>query len=412
MTTVVAPARRRWVFVALLTVAIIATLTYTFLDSSPGTPTTTSRDADLGAEAAGQGTGGSAVAPAPPAYLAWISGGFASDFRARVRTLDLFTAAVVIAGDTRWMTRSTDANGDVVDEPDASFAIPIDAFAVNPLEYEPFLAADIRDDVIGALDRGDGVISTRSAALRGIGVGGTMAFDDHQITIGAIAPDEAIGWSELLVSREVGETLGVVDDRYLLALPDGAPSLERFADELTPLLPDGTPLRVEKPGDTPYMRVASGVNPPIVLKEEFGEFAARPDRLDPAQLTIQPAWVRSNIVTRAVPVLGRVTCHDSFLSSLIPALRDVEREGLAGLLQTYNGCWNARTVARSPTAPPSFHAYGAAIDINAATNAYGATPTMDERIVNIFERHGFQWGGDFLIPDGMHFEYGETVGVR
>ena len=185
MTTVVAPARRRWVFVALLTVAIIATLTYTFLDSSPGTPTTTSRDADLGAEAAGQGTGGSAVAPAPPAYLAWISGGFASDFRARVRTLDLFTAAVVIAGDTRWMTRSTDANGDVVDEPDASFAIPIDAFAVNPLEYEPFLAADIRDDVIGALDRGDGVISTRSAALRGIGVGGTMAFDDHQITIGA-----------------------------------------------------------------------------------------------------------------------------------------------------------------------------------------------------------------------------------
>ena len=155
----------------------------TFLDSSPGTPTTTSLDADLGAEAAADpGTGGSAAAPAPPAYLAWISGGFASDFRARVRTLDLFTAAVVIAGDTRWMTRSTDANGDVVDEPDASFAIPIDAFAVNPLEYEPFLAADIRDDVIGALDRGDGVISTRSAALRGIGVGGTMAFErppDH-----------------------------------------------------------------------------------------------------------------------------------------------------------------------------------------------------------------------------------------
>ena len=110
-----------------------------------------------------------------------------------------------------------------------------------------------------------------------------------------------------------------------------------------------------------------------------------------------------------VPILGRVTCNDAFFPALVRALREVEREGLSSLLQTYNGCWNARTVARSPTAPPSFHAYGAAIDINAAANAYGAMPTMDERVVAIFERYGFKWGGDFLVPDGMHFEYGEPM---
>ncbi len=254
MTSAAAPPRRQRTFLALLALAVAGTLAYTFLAPQANSAL------DGAAQAGTQENGADPAAevqqtpaPTPPAYLAWISGGFATDFRARVRTLPLFTSTAVVAGDTRWMTRSTDAGGNVVDEPAASFAIPIDAFAVNPLEYEPFLRQDIRGAVIGALDRGEGVISTRSAALRGIGVGGTMVFDNRRVVIGAIAPDEAIGWSELLVSRELGETLGIVDDRYLLALPNGVPSLERFADELEPLLPEGTPLRVEKPRDTPFM---------------------------------------------------------------------------------------------------------------------------------------------------------------
>jgi hypothetical protein len=409
MTTAPASARQKLTFLALLAVLALATLAFTFW--GPGGRDVAETQAVQGIDGGRTvpGDTGQMVVPSPPAYLAWISGGFAADFRARVRTLDAFTDTVVVAGDTRWMTRSTDADGTVVDDPPGAFAFPIDAFAVNPVEYAPFLSQDIRDDVIGALDRGQGVLSTRSAELRDIGVGGTMAFGDQDVTIGAVVPDEAIGWSELLVSRDVGGPLGIVDDRYLLALPTGQPGLDRFTEVLTPLVPEATAIRVEKPGDTPFMRVASGVNPPIVLKQVFGEFAAQPARRDPAQLTIQPAWVGSHIVTRSVPVLGRVTCNEAFFPALTRALREVERQGLGTLLQTYNGCWNARTVARSPTAPPSFHAYGAAIDINAAANAYGATPTMDERIVEIFERFGFMWGGDFLIPDGMHFEYGEPM---
>lgn len=409
MTSGTASARRRLTFLSVLAVAALATLAFTFWGPGGATVATegagrTSTVGDAATVAPEQ-----VAASTPPAYLAWISGGFASDFRDRVRTLDAFTDTVVVAGDTRWMTRSTDADGRVVDDPPGPFAFPIDAFAVNPVEYEPFLSDDVRADVIDALERGEGVLSTRSAELRDIGVGGTMHFGDRAVTIGAVAPDEAIGWSELLVSRDVGDTLGIVDDRYLLALPTGKPGLDRFTEVLTPLVPEGTAIRVEKPGDTPFMRVASGVNPPIVLKQVFGEFAAQPDRRDPAQLTIQPAWVHSHIATRSVPVLGEVTCNTAFFPALTRALREVEREQLGSLLQTYNGCWNPRTVARSPTAPPSFHAYGAAIDINAAANAYGATPTMDERIVEIFERYGFMWGGDFLIPDGMHFEYGEPM---
>jgi len=88
----------------------------------------------------------------------------------------------------------------------------------------------------------------------------------------------------------------------------------------------------------------------------------------------------------------------------------VEAAGLGNEIHTYSGCYAPRTVARSATAPPSQHAYGAAIDINAPENPYGSTPTMDPKIVRIFQRWGFMWGGDFLTPDGMHFEYGEPPG--
>jgi hypothetical protein len=30
---------------------------------------------------------------------------------------------------------------------------------------------------------------------------------------------------------------------------------------------------------------------------------------------------------------------------------------------------------------------------------------MDCRTVQIFRKHGFAWGGNFLTPDGMHFEW-------
>jgi hypothetical protein len=34
---------------------------------------------------------------------------------------------------------------------------------------------------------------------------------------------------------------------------------------------------------------------------------------------------------------------------------------------------------------------------------------MDCRVVQIFRKHRFAWGGNFLRPDGMHFEW---VGER
>jgi hypothetical protein len=346
-----------------------------------------------------------ASAKMPGAWLAWITGSLPPDVGTKAAATPAFGTTVVVAGDTRWMTATHDDTGAVVDRPTPPYEIPIDAFSVDPASYAPFIPSDVRDEVTSALRSGKAVLGTSSARLRHLGVGGSMTFGTRTVTVGAVVPDPVVGWSEMLVSRSVGRAIGIVDDRYLLALPSGQTTLPRFASIMHRIIP-GTAIRMVPPGGSTYMRIASGVNPPIVMKEEFGEFSAYPQSADPAYLNVDPAWYDANIVTRSVPILGQVTCNRRLFPALIGALTDVQSAGLGNELHVYSGCYAARTVARSPTAPPSQHAYGAAIDINAPENPYGAKPTMDPRIVRIFERWGFLWGGKFLTPDGMHFEYG------
>jgi hypothetical protein len=47
--------------------------------------------------------------------------------------------------------------------------------------------------------------------------------------------------------------------------------------------------------------------------------------------------------------------------------------------------------------------------VNVATNALGAVPQLDPRVVEAFTSRGFAWGGDWRRPDGMHFELHRLV---
>lgn len=341
----------------------------------------------------------------PANYLAWVPGGFDDPaFRQKMERLAGLDEAVVVAGDTLWLRRTEDAGGRVVDEPSSPFAFPIDAFAVHAGDYAPFVDEGVRDEIVGALRAGAAVLGERSAKLRRLGPGGKLVFRTGAVRVGAVVPDAAVGWSEVLLSREVGRELGITHERYLLAQPSHDLTRPAWKRLILPFVGDD-PLRVDVAGSTKYVRVASGVRPPIVIKEVFGEFAASPRSDDPAFLTIDPTWVERNIVTTDVPLLGTVTCHRKLLPMVRGALYEVIAEGLSSEIKVYSGCWAARTISRSPTAPPSMHAFGAAIDINAPQNPYGTKPTMDPEIVRIFERWGFNWGGDFLIPDGHHFEF-------
>jgi len=139
----------------------------------------------------------------------------------------------------------------------------------------------------------------------------------------------------------------------------------------------------------------------------FGAFSYRyyPDG------TIVPdaRWVRENIVTATVPILGQVTCHRLMIPQLRAALRDVARAGLASKIHTYNGCYVPRFMERDPSHPVSLHTWGIAIDLDAGTNGRGSRGTMDPQVVQIFKRWGFRWGGDWSWTDPMHFELGALL---
>ena len=141
------------------------------------------------------------------------------------------------------------------------------------------------------------------------------------------------------------------------------------------------------------------------IKSLFGEFAARPEPGRPGWLDVDPAWQREHIDTRTVPLLGRVTCNVALFPQLRGAIRQLIDEGLEETIDSYSGCYAPRHINRIPTAGLSHHSWGIAIDVNVRWNAFGTEPDQDPRLVTVMERWGFTWGGDWVLPDGMHFEY-------
>lgn len=124
--------------------------------------------------------------------------------------------------------------------------------------------------------------------------------------------------------------------------------------------------------------------------------------------TVNPdaSWVRNYIRTQTVPILGNVTCNKAMLPRLEMALKKVQRAGLASKIHPgeYGGCYVPRYIARDPSRGLSFHTFGTAIDLNVPGNQRGMVGEIDRRVVNIFIKCGFNWGGTWNYTDPMHFE--------
>jgi hypothetical protein len=350
-----------------------------------------------------------APTPTPLAWLAWVPGGLPAGFGDLVSTVSDVTASTTATADIAWMTASLDANGDGVDQPKAPWMVPLDVTGVSPT-FASFLPEPERQ-LVQNLRPGEGIMSESEAHLRGLGEGSTVLFrGDVEIAIVGTLPDALMGYYELLVSRDTGDTIGVTHERYALFHVRSSRTVS--ADELTPLfddlLPTDTPypaVEIRAPGEAGYLRANDRVIPPLALKQTFGEFLARPDPQDVDRIVIDPTWIQDNIGSASVPLLGTVTCNTQTIPLLKRAARALVASGSTSEIIDVGACYDPLASLDDPTGPLPPSAWGVSIELNLSSNPPGKPPNQPKELVHEMYQLGFGWGGNDAYPQGALFRY-------
>lgn len=108
-------------------------------------------------------------------------------------------------------------------------------------------------------------------------------------------------------------------------------------------------------------------------------------------------------INAALPALpNRIYCNNDLRGPLEKAFRNIIARGLTKEVKTWDGCYQVRN--KRGQGSLSIHSWALALDINAAWNRFGARPTMSAALVKCFTDAGFDWGGTWSKPDGMHFQ--------
>jgi hypothetical protein len=304
-------------------------------------------------------------------------------------------------------------------------------FGVTVLPPSAVLAVMGRDVASGMSQPGNIVMAQSTAALRGAAVGDRIDLRTSTggiltLSIARIMSDEAVGSTEIVMHPDDATRIGIVKPSRVLIW--GARSRQAIDDALTGrALVDSASTGVLGTSDTRVRirRSWAPADPDVGLslmqtKVLLGEFpfVVRSD----GGVSIGQSFVDDRIdcgpvnycrrqLNPTIPIRAR--CHVDVLPALQGALAEVADAGLAwtidvGNANTYGGCFYPRFNRLSTSTFVGFlsrHSWGMALDTNTTTNGQGSTPRMDCRTVRIFRKWGFAWGGNYLTPDGMHFEY-------
>lgn len=321
----------------------------------------------------------------PTTYLIWASGGLEENLVTRLG--ETFETVSIVKGDS------------VELETEDGWVIPLDGRAVEPTTHRPFDGIGFSSD----LRPGSVVLGATSAELRSAAEGDELTLGGARYEVAAVVSDEAVGYGEVMFTQS-DESSPIATDRFALVASEK--TITELEDAVRALDPE-VPLRIFAEGDRPWLRHADAVLPQVLIKQALGEFSYT--NLFGSSFDQDRAFFEEHIVTTDVPVVGQTVCHVEVTEMLSGAMSQLIDEGLDHLIDPrgYAGCWSPRFIRSATGSPagPSRHAWGAAVDINAPDNPFGSSGNQDPRLVEIMAAWGFTWGGTWLVPDPMHFEY-------
>ncbi len=333
---------------------------------------------------------------APVPMVIWSSRDLPAGLDARVATIE----------GVRWVSRVTVGMVNLVAVIDATKPLPKRRRGgVLPLSIAAMDPPTKGTDALSvALAAGKAALSEKAAAIRGMKAGSKIRIEAAGVRrtfpIGAVVGEDAARGRELIIPLAHAAGLGLTAPRALVTSVEGdhaeqaLTSMKAMTEGVLARIHTGDQM-VPDPMEGPILSFAE-------IKETFGEFTFKPRT--GLFVAIDKAWVDANIVETDIPLLGILKCNRLLLPQLVGAMHELQARGLAGLVRTGDGCWSPRMQVGNSYAL-SRHAHGIAVDINAGANRYGETPRQDPRLVEVMERWGFTWGGRWLVPDGMHFEF-------
>lgn len=136
----------------------------------------------------------------------------------------------------------------------------------------------------------------------------------------------------------------------------------------------------------------------ITSKQCYARYGA------PEKETAMMLWdVPESLEIGVIP--KRIYCNRDLKGPLERAFKYLVDRGFITELKTWDGCFNIRKKKGGQST--SLHAWGLAIDVNAAWNGFGKKPTLSAGFVECFIDAGFDWGGVWGTQDGMHFQLKE-----
>jgi hypothetical protein len=337
---------------------------------------------------------------------------------------DAGAPAVVGRGFTALLTSVRRGTGIVQASSGAGWAFPM-AVTALPLEA---IGGVMGRDVAGIVAQGKIVMSQTSATLRGAQVGDLVYLvgAPGPFVIGRIGSDSEVGGTEIVMSVEMANRIGATIPTRVLIYGqfDRARLTAALYSRGLCTAPTG-PVCITNPAMKAKVRRSWDPRDPdgqltmAETKRIMGEFDFNYANLSTSGWTaMNPAWVARYLPTRDTYPTGiKAKCNIVIKPALRAALTEVVNSGLGGGIDaananSYGGCATGSVrFARITQALGSVsrHSWGQPIDTNTTTNCQGCIPKLDCRIVRIFRKHGFAWGGNFLTPDGMHLEW---VGER